>query len=331
MRKIVSIRLFMCAALFALGGCALTGGPGRDAARWTPLRELRQKSHPPYLSGITHAGGDLFYAVADREGKLHPLRIEVSDKGRPRAPRFGTPVALAGARDLEGVAWDPLHRTVWASDEAGVTIREFNPESGERRGELVLPAIFRKCRPNLSLEALAISPDGLELWTANEEALECDGPVADSSRGSRARLCRFRRPDAAGDWRQDGMWVYETDPMAGDSWGSHRASGLSGLMFAPDGSLYALERELSRQLLPAFRARIYRIDVTDAEDVSCVASLKDRPVRPVRKSLAFDRSTGIAMYEGCCFGPPVDGGRLVVLCADGDGTLAHGILYLVAP
>lgn len=318
------------AALLAFGGCALVPG-GRTDPSFSEIREVRKIAFPRYLSGITYAGGDLYYAVADRDGEMHPLTIRIGSSGLPAKPRFRDCVTLEGARDLEAVAWDPLNRTVWAADEADASIREFDPATGRRLADLALPAVFRKFRQNLAFEALAISPDGLEMWTANEEALSCDGKTADSESGSLVRLCRFRRADAGAPWKFDGMWAYETDPTDGQSYNGFLSSGVSGLMVAPDGSLFALEREFSKTLLPGFRSRIYKLDLSKAEKVPETPFCGRKPERTVGKELVFGRSTGIAMYEGCCFGPKIEDRRLVVLCSDGDDRVAHAFLYLSAP
>lgn len=323
-------RCVALAALLALGGCALMPDGSRDPS-FTELREIRKSEFPKYLSGITYADDSLYYAVADREGKMYPLTIKLKYSGAPAKPHFKESVTLEGARDLEAIAWDPLKKTVWAADEADASIREFDPATGRRLGNLDLPGVFRKFRPNLAFEALAISPDGRDLWTANEEALACDGPTANSKGGSLVRLCRFRRADANDPWKIDGMWAYETDPTNGQAYKGFLASGVSGLMVAPDGAVYALEREFSQTLLPGFRARIYKIDLSTAEKVSETPFCEKKPERTVRKELVFGKATGIAMYEGCCFGPKLKDGRLVVLCSDGDDRVAHAFLYLSAP
>ena len=323
-------KIFAAAALLAFGGCALMPSDSQSPS-FAEIREIRKSDFPKYLSGITYAGGDLYYAVADREGKMYPLVIRIKYAGAPTKPRFNESVTLEGARDLEAVAWDPLRKTVWAADEADASIREFDPATGRRLGNLDLPGVFRKFRPNLAFEALTISPDGLELWTANEEALSCDGATANSKGGSLVRLCRFRRADANDPWKIDGMWDYETDPTNGQAYKGFLASGVSGLMVEQGGAVYALEREFSQTLLPGFRARIYKLDLSNAEKVSETPFCEKKPERTVRKELVFGKATGIAMYEGCCFGPKLKDGRLVVLCSDGDDRVAHAFLYLSAP
>ena len=323
-------KIFAAAALLAFGGCALMPSESPDPS-FVELREIRKSEFPKFLSGITYAGDSLYYSVADREGKMYPLTIKLNYSGAPTKPHFKESVTLEGARDLEAVAWDPLRKTVWAADEADASIREFDPATGRRIGDLALPGVFRKFRPNLAFEALTISPDGLELWAANEEALSCDGATANSEGGSLVRLCRFRRATANDPWKLDGMWAYTTDPTDGHAYKGLLASGVSGLMVAPDGALFALEREFSQTLLPAFRARIYRLDVSNAAKVSETPFCEKKPEHTVNKELVFGKATGIAMYEGCCFGPKLKDGRLVVLCSDGDDRVAHAFLYLSAP
>ena len=323
-------KIFAAAALLAFGGCALMPSDSQNPS-FAEIREIRKSDFPKYLSGITYAGGDLYYAVADREGKMYPLTIKLKYSGAPTKPHFKESVTLEGARDLEAIAWDPLKKTVWAADEADASIREFDPATGRRLGDLALPDVFRKFRPNLAFEALTISPDGLELWTANEEALSCDGATACNKRGSLVRLCRFRRTGTNNPWKLDGMWAYETDPTNGQAYKGILASGVSGLMVAPDGALFALEREFSQTLLPAFRARIYKLDISNAEKVSETPFCEKKPERIVGKELVFGKATGIAMYEGCCFGQTLKDRRLVVLCSDGDDRVAHAFLYLSAP
>ena len=323
-------RCVALAALLSLGGCAIMPSGSPDPS-FTEIREIRNSGFPKYLSGITYADGDLYYSVADREGKMYPLTIKFNHSGTPAKPRFKESVTLEGARDLEAVAWDPLRKTVWAADEADASIREFDPATGRRLGNLDLPQVFSKFRPNLAFEALTISPDGLELWTANEEALSCDGATANSKGGSLVRLCRFRRADANDPWKIDGMWAYETDPTNGQAYKGFLASGVSGLMVEQGGAVYALEREFSQTLLPGFRARIYKLDLSNAEKVSETPFCEKKPERTVSKELVFGKATGIAMYEGCCFGPKLKDGRLVVLCSDGDDRVAHAFLYLSAP
>ena len=316
-------------SLSALAGCALPPQDGGAAEPFGILREMRSPAIPRFLSGLSWAGGNRFYAVADRGGLLYRLRIDLAD-GQVETLHVGRPVALEGARDLEGVAWDPLRKTVWAADEIGPSVREFEPKTGRRLSSLALPPVFANCRAGRAIESLAISPDGLGMYLANEEALAGDGPLSGTGRGTRVRLCRFARSRADDDWRADGMWAYDVEPPDGEALGDYPASALVGLMVAEDGAVFALERDLSARNPPGFKARIYQVDFSPADDVASSRSLETAAVRPVGKRLVFAAPTGLAMYEGSCFGPVVGDRRLVALCADGDDRLLRAVCFLLA-
>lgn len=320
------------ATVAILLGCAAPGAPrdGRGKAAFSALGSQPCATNtPPFLSGMTWCGGSTYRAVADRAGLMHPLTIPVSEDGRAGDPVFGAPVALEGAEDLEGIAFDPLRKTVWVADESGPRISEHDAETGRRLTDLEIPERLKLCRANLATEALAISPDGLTLWTANEETLQCDGPVADRHSGAAVRLFRFRRGGARSQWRFDGEWPYVTDAMAGDSCMGYHRSGVADLAVGEDGTLYALEIEFSKRVPPSFRTRIYAIDFGGAEESGRVESLAGAKIAPVKKTLAFESFSILEMFEGIAFGEPLPGGgRLAVLVSDGDDRLARSLRYL---
>ena len=75
------------AAMLAAGGCALTGDRVHESEepRWNVVRELRLPSCPSYLSGITYAGGNSYYSVADNGAAvwgLYPCTIQLSADGK---------------------------------------------------------------------------------------------------------------------------------------------------------------------------------------------------------------------------------------------------------
>ena len=157
--------------------------------------------------------------------------------------------------------------------------------------------------------ALALSPNGEFLWTANEEALSGDGDASSVEKGTVVRLTRFRRQNGAA-WAHDGEWAYLTDAIGGGKTKRMR-SGVSDLCVLEDGTLLVLERELSRKGVdPAYRARLY-----------AVRPGRDLPFdvkRPIAKKLLFGADTGSANYEGVCLGPKLDNGdRTLVMVSDG--------------
>ena len=181
---------------------------------------------------------------------------------------------------------------------------------------------------DLSLGALTISTDGLTMWTANEQALTCDG---ESSNGNTnvatvVRLTRFTRATAQDNWTAAGEWAYACDPCANTTFAQ---CGLSGLCALPDGSLLALEREVS--IATWGRCRIYRITtgaLAAATEVSNFSSVTNSTVSLVAKGSPLVSFTGtdlnnIIVYEGIALGPKLsDGSRSVVLVSDGGATMA---------
>ncbi len=307
------------------------------------------------LSGLTHVADDAYYAVRDSGGVLYGLAIGVDrTTGMPTNCVVTGRTVLAGRDDLECVAWDAARRWVWVGDEDDGSIRAFDPATGTERARAAVPAVFDAFRYNRSFESLTLRADGLEMWTCNEEAL-CrreaegrtakratpvraatpdvdDGPRATRERGSRVRLQRFTRSAPEAAWTAAGQWMYETDSVGGGDFAGKSRCGVSDLLCLDDGTLLALEREMSikkGKFLPSFRCRIYQIDFAGADDVSDVVALKDTARRPVAKCRLFGANTGLAMYEGICLGPTLaDGSRSVLLISDGDDGAANRILSL---
>lgn len=258
------------------------------------------------LSGITHLGGGQFLAVADSGGTLHPVSIQIDPiTGFVTQATASTPVVLAGAIDLEGVAWRSSTGTVWASDEVGPAIREFNPTTGALVSSITLPSVYANLRSNRGLESLSLSPDGSTLWTANEAALLVDGPVATNTMGTWVRIQRF---DAVGS--AIGQWAYLTEALF--------VAGVVDMVALPTGELLVLERGASGG---GFEARLFLVDFRGATDVSNVAGLAGASFQGVGKTLLWRRITGSLNVEGISLGPALSGGDLsLVLVSDGAGT-----------
>ena len=306
------------------------------------------------LSGITRVADDSYYAIRDSNGLLYSLTVGVDrTTGAPTNCLISEVSRLQGRGDLECVVWDSARHCVWTADEDDGTIRAFHPVAGTELGQVEIPPVFDAFRYNFSFESLALHPNGLEMWTCNEEAL-CrreavgrvrkkaapvksgtpdvdDGPRSTREHGSRVRLQRFTRTTPKDDWLPAGQWMYETDRVGGANFAGKSRSGVSDLLCLEDGTLLALEREMSikKGFMPTFRCRIYQLDFTGADDVSQIVSLKDAKVSPVSKTRVFGAGTGLAMYEGICLGPELaDGSRSVLLISDGDDGAANRILGL---
>ena len=291
-------------------------------------------AEPAGLSGIAYAGGDRYFSVNDSGGAMHPMTIKMDyATGAITGCVVDAAVPLGGV-DLEGVAYDPASDSVFASDEADASIRQYSL-SGDPRGALPVPGILAAFRNNFSLESLSMRGDGLELWTCNEEALYNaslgvnDGVVSTTTQGSLVRLTRFARQDVHAPWAFNGQWAYRTDPIRGDIVPGVSRSGVADLCALPDGSLLVLEREFSVDFFYSFKTRIYRVAIGGATNIAALNSLSGATFTPVVKTLLWDKSTAFANFEGICLGPRLDDGSLsLVLISDGDDEAYEALFTL---
>lgn len=312
------------------------------------------------LSGLARMEGDRYVAVSDEHATLYFLDIAVDPaSGRVRSVAFGPPVALLGpdgralpeprmGSDREDVAYDPIGGGVWIADEwdAGDPARPSLVEydvTGRPLARLAplaggALAAFRNTRRNYGFEALARRASDGALWTANEEALTIDGPLASSGEGSVVRLLEIE----AG-LRPVRQVAYVTDPEGRpittppQAVGEDR-SGVSALIALDDGRLLVLERALvgAPSGMGSFRIRIYLADPADATDVS--AAPWDRGLdgrtdwTPAAKTLLWEGRFGLPVsnFEGMALGPRLaDGSRSLLLVADNGGGTWQSIYALV--
>ena len=204
-------------------------------------------------------------------------------------------------------------------------VRRFDA-SGNHLAELPLPAKFRAVdgsttqgiRNNLAFESLAFTPDNLSLYTATENALYQDGPLATVSNGSNSRILRYDL--TTGLAAQE--YVYPVAPVAAAS-AAFTVNGLVELLAVDNTHLLALERSFSVGVGNSIK--LYEIDLSGATDVSGVASVANLTgITPVSKRLVADlnAATGLSQaqmdnVEGITFGPTLaDGSRTLVLVSD---------------
>lgn len=288
--------------------------------------EIRRPSEPASLSGIAWVSNSTYLAVTDWGASVWEMDLPLDpESGKPLSCSFKKLFALEKREDTEDLALDPLDPTrLYVADEYHGLIGVNSRTNGQAIGVLKMTGALAKLRTDMGLESVAVSRDGLRLWTASEEAATADGPISTQKRGTDVRLARFRRASAAEPWLKDGEWAYRTDPIGGASWRSkdgvdNARSGVSALCETDDGILLVLEREFSITLLPRFRCRVYEANFADATDVSSFSSLTNQPVRRLGKRLLHE-TTGLSMYEGLTQGPTLrDGSRTLVLVSDGDG------------
>ena len=297
----------------------------------TRVCDIERPSAPTSLSSLCFISNGVYWSSTDWKPTLYELTLEMRDGAAPSGLAIKEKCKLQGARDVEGIARDPLRGTVWAVDEEKRELCEYDPTTGRRLGKAAIPSVFDKCRKTYGLESLAIRPDGLEMWLANEESLTCDGNVSNSEDGAMVRLALFTRKNGADAWHHAGQWAYKCDKMDGSAPLDSCRSGLADICVLEDGTMLALEREYSFKPLPSLRCRIYAIDRSAATEVSSCDSLANvpAPFAPVVKTLLYGEGTGFAMFEGIAPGPvEKDGSRLMLLVSDGDKMMSKTIRVL---
>ncbi len=297
------------------------------------------------LSGVTYlgeAGGNSrFAAVQDNGAGVVVFDVSLSANASITGAVGVSTLALADAFDFEGVAFTGTARNsllVSYEDDPGSPgilpgVREYDLTDGSLLQSVALPAPWTtngNTRGNRGFESLTLSSDGTTLWTANEEALTIDGPLASQSGGTVVRLQSF-------DHNQHSVvatsqYAYHVESIHGPTNSSAR-SGLSDLIALPDGNLLALERSAALTL-PGFLSRIYQIDFFGGADVSqspLDAGLAEAIYTPVGKSPIFSGGVGGLLgsnLEGLALGPRLASGNwsLVGVVDNGGGSTGNLIV-----
>ena len=289
------------------------------------------------LSGITWLGHDRYAAIMDNSDKVILFSLSFTRDGSPREASSFEVVTLAEQHDYEDVAAcpEPLQRRLAARrmeqgfpdpgrcvltcEEDTPAIRAVSLADGSLLGVIPIPDVLATHVLHRGLESIDIEHDGLHLWTANEEALQADGPAAGVNAGTVVRLVRVAIPDSGRHRGEEPRQLaYEVDPphhfvrvFAGVT-----LSGVTALAGLGDGRLLVLERSGSPGL-PPFENRIYLVETLEARDVTHI----DRDIAAlteahVPKMLLWKDQLGCNI-EGLCFGPRLPGGiRSLVTVAD---------------
>lgn len=309
-------------------------------------------NYPDPLSGITYAGGNSYYSVADNGAAvwgLYPCTIQLSADGKTvssfQIATTNNAVKPSGTSDIEGVAYDPSTGNVWIADESKKTIKEYNPTTGAVIQSLDIPAVMKNNRSNYGFESLTISGDGLTLWTCNEEALTCDGDRSSYTSTTTVRLCKYTRATVKDKFALAAMYPYTTDEWTYQyDYSSKARCGVADLCALPDGSLLVLERELSFNSTSAIGIalgsnllgwKLYHIaDPSLATDVQDYPALTNGIWAAESKSLLASDGGSLTSYgnfEGICLGPRLSDSTVsVVLISDsGDGYSPRKLLPLV--
>lgn len=297
------------------------------------------------VSGITWMGGDRYAAVMDNSDVVILFRLPLQADGSPTKPDAVEIVRLAEVHDYEDIAACPetflgviagsheqRGRCVLVCEEDTPAIHVAALGDGRLLETLAIPPAFANRRPNRGLESLCFEPDGLAMWTANEEALPEDGPAPGLGTGTIVRLARS--PASSADRQGVAAWTsiaYSVDAPHDfvRIFDGVSLSGVVALACIRKGALLVLERS-GCPGLPPFENRLYAVDVsvtTRRGDTPENAASTDAGV--VGKDLLWRAQLGCNL-EGLCVGPRLpDGSTALLTVADsgGPGT-PHQIVVL---
>ena len=342
----------MSAALLVATLCGTFAAHAISVTKGNIYTRPSDATHPDPLSGITFAGGNSYYAVADNGADvwgLYSCTIQLSADGKTvssfQIATTNNAVKPSGTSDIEGVAYDPSTGNVWIADESKKTIKEYDPTTGAVVQSLTIPAVMKNNRGNYGFESLTISGDGLTLWTCNEEALTCDGDRSSYTSTTTVRLCKYTRATVKDNFTLAAMYPYTTEKWTYQyDYSSKARCGVADLCALPDGSLLVLERELSFNSTSAIGIalgsnllgwKLYHIaDPSLATDVQDYSALTNGIWAAESKTLLASDGWSLTSYgnfEGICLGPRLSDSTVsVVLISDsGDGYSPRKLLPLV--
>jgi hypothetical protein len=308
-----------------------------------------------------------FFAISDDRSAANPARYYTLDLDLTKFQRSASPgmagvsftgvttiLTPAGAAfglnqvDPEGMRLDAKTGTLYWSNEgqrsgAGLqdpTVREMKLDGSHVR-DFAVPANYgtatglpgtQGIRNNLAFESVAISSDGKTLWTATENALIQDGPVATTANGSAVRMLSFDiATGAAGK-----QFIVNTDPVAiaPQPAGGFATNGLTDLLALNAHQFIGIERSFAAGAntpgagpngLPTGNTiKLVLIDIAAATDVSGMEAIDGTVVAASKtellnlSTLKNDDGSFLATdnIEGLSFGPMVDGKRTLILVSD---------------
>jgi len=370
------------AAVLGLGGCAAPQAPAASSqpprARLRLIGESRiahrlqfQGSAVGGLSGIDYdPAADLYYLISDDGSSINPARfytariaLGTDNLGAPELLRVATlrqadgstyPSALQGGPvpDPEAIRWRAATNTLlWTSEGHAPTntapwLREARPDGSFVR-EFALPAMFNfqagaGPRGNLTLEGLALTPDGRSAWLAMENALLQDGPMPTVQ--APGGPCRFTQIDlTTGKALRQITYVPDAIPRAPVPSTAFADNGVAEILMLDAERMLVLER--------AYMAgwgegagnslRLYLIDTRQASDTLNLTALQPGAYQPASKTLLADfsafagpgdgpRLKRLDNTEGMSWGPVLPNGRRSLMFISDDNFSARQISQWLA-
>ena len=302
------------------------------------------------LSGVDYdAASGLYYLLSDDGSNISPARfytarlpLETDRLGEPvltgvtslrQADGSTYPAALRGIQvpDPEAIRWRPASQTLlWTSEGHALTgaapaLRESRTD-GTLVREFALPAMFdfqltRGPRSNLTLEGLALSPDGRQAWIAMEGALRQDGPLPTVQ--APGGPCRFTQLDlASGQVVRQIAYIPDAIPRAPVPPATQADNGVTEILMLDADRMLVLERAYmaGHDAVSGNSLRLYLVDLREGTDTLNLATLQPGAYQPVAKRLLADFSTftgagpgprlaRLDNTEGMCWGPRLPNGN----------------------
>ncbi len=272
------------------------------------------------LSGIDYdEASGVYYLLSDDGSAIHPARfytarvsLDADQLGEPtltgvttlkQADGSSYPAALRGVQvpDPEAIRWRPASQTLlWTSEGHALTgaapaLRESRTD-GTLVREFTLPPMFdfqltQGPRVNLTLEGLALSPDGSRAWIAMEGALRQDGPLPTLQ--SAGGPCRFTQLDlGSGQVTRQIAYVPEAIPRPPVAPATHANNGVTEILMLDADRMLVLERAYmaGHDALTGNSLRLYLIDTREGTDTLNIPVLRPGAYQPVDKLLLADFS-----------------------------------------
>ncbi|NYJ09362.1 hypothetical protein GGI64_000381 [Rhizobium leguminosarum] len=251
--------------------------------------------------------------------------VTLKDKnGEPFAAKTVDPESIRLGKDgiywgSEGDAKALLPPFVRVTAPDGSFVREFKLPEG------FTPTVDKSTgiRDNLAFEDIAVAPSG-DVFVGVEAALYQDGPNPSLTTGSLSRIIRY--DGATGEPKAQYVYPVSPIPQAATKPDGGNDNGMSEMLALDDHRLLAVERSYAQGF--GNNVKIMMMDLTDATDISAIASLAktDQRIVPARKSQVLDlRAIGLIPdnIEAMSLGKAKDGTDVLILGSDNNFSAAQ--------
>ncbi|MGN6542149.1 MAG: esterase-like activity of phytase family protein [Ginsengibacter sp.] len=176
--------------------------------------------------------------------------------------------------------------------------------------QLIMHSTETGPRQNGVFEGLTFSQDYKSLFVSVEEPLYQDGPRAGT--GDSTGIVRMIKFDITTK-KPVAQFAYLVDPVAHPAItpSSFKINGISDILSFDKNKLLVIERSYSTGRLSC-TIKVFIADISSAENVNQLASLKNKQVKTVSKKLLFnmdDLGIYIDNIEGVTFGPTLANGK----------------------